>query len=86
MPLLYYVIFGIVVGAIANLIDSRPAQGGILGAMVLGILGSVIGGLIGDAIFGVGISGFNITSILLGILGSAILLYVGRMINRQAVQ
>jgi uncharacterized membrane protein YeaQ/YmgE (transglycosylase-associated protein family) len=83
--LLFYLIFGLIAGGIANYIDPRPAKGGILGSIVLGIIGAVVGGYLGSMLFGVGVTGFNISSFLVAVLGSLLVLWVGRMVMRDRV-
>ena len=78
MNILTWIVFGLIVGLVANLLDPDPAQGGVLGAVILGILGAVLGGFLGDLVFGVGVSGFNISSFIVAIAGSLILLFIGR--------
>lgn len=82
MDLLFWVILGLIAGSIANMIDPRPSRGGILGSIILGIVGAVVGGWIGSALFGVGVTGFNLSSFLVAIAGSLILLWIGRMFYR----
>lgn len=78
-----WIIFGLIVGIIANIIDPRPAAGGILGAIVLGVVGALVGGFLGNLLFGVGISGFNLSSFIVAILGSLLLLFVSRALVRR---
>jgi uncharacterized membrane protein YeaQ/YmgE (transglycosylase-associated protein family) len=80
MNFLYWILFGLIAGSIANFIDPRPSRGGILGSIVLGIAGAVVGGWLGDTLFNVGVTGFNLSSFLVAIAGSMILLWVGRML------
>lgn len=80
---LSWIIFGLIVGIIANIIDPRPAAGGILGAIVLGIVGALVGGFLGNLLFGVGVSGFNLSSFIVAILGSLLLLFVSRALVRR---
>lgn len=82
MNIISWIVFGLIVGIIANWIDPRPARGGVLGAIVLGILGALLGGWLGSVIFGVGISGFNLSSFLIAVAGALILLIVGRLMGR----
>lgn len=84
MGIISWIIFGLIVGAIANLIDQRPSKGGILGSLVLGIVGAVIGGFLGNLLLGIEVTGFNITSLIIGVIGAMIALGVGRTINRTA--
>ncbi len=82
MNIISWIVFGLIVGIIANIIDSRPAQGGILGAIVLGIAGALVGGFIGDLLFGVGVSGFNLSSFIVAAIGSLVVLWLARMYRR----
>ncbi len=76
-----WIIFGLVVGILANVIDPHPARGGILAAIVLGIAGAIVGGFLGSLILGIGISGFNLSSLAIALLGSLFLLFLGRTIS-----
>lgn len=83
MGILTWVLFGLIVGVIANAIDPSPMQGGILGSIVLGILGAVVGGFLASAIFGLdGVTGFNFESFAVAVLGSLLLLFGGRALRR----
>ncbi len=78
MNILAWLVFGLIAGAIANMIDPRPSQGGILGSIVLGIVGAMVGGWLGNTFFGVGVSGFDLSSFVVSILGALLVLYVAR--------
>ena len=80
MDILTWLVFGVIVGSIANIIDPKPSQGGIIGSLILGILGAFLGGFIGNMIFGVEVNGFNIQSLVLSVLGSLLLLLTGRLL------
>lgn len=82
MSLIAWVVFGLVVGVIANAIDPEPSRGGIIGAVALGVLGSLVGGFLASALIGVGVEGFNLTSLAIAIGGSMLLLFLGRALSR----
>lgn len=84
MDLLFWIVFGVIAGSIANMIDPRPSRGGILGSMILGIAGAVVGGWIGSALFGVGVSGFNLSSFIVAVIGALIVLWVVRALTRSS--
>jgi len=84
MNVLAWLVFGLIVGVVANAIDPAPSHGGWLGAIVLGILGAMVGGFLASLIFGVGVSGFDFTSFIVAVLGSLLLLYAGRAFRRAA--
>ncbi len=78
MNILSWLLFGLIVGIVANAIDPRPAQGGIIGAIILGILGALVGGFLGDLLFGVTVTGFNLSSFIVAAIGSLLVLWVAR--------
>lgn len=82
MNIVVWLIFGLLVGVIANMIDPRPAKGGILGAMILGIVGALAGGFLASLFLGVGITGFNLPSFIIAIIGALIVLYAGRALSK----
>ena len=67
MGIIAWIVFGLIVGVIANFIDPRPAKGGIVGAAVLGVIGAVVGGFLSSLFLGVGITGFNLSSIVIAV-------------------
>jgi uncharacterized membrane protein YeaQ/YmgE (transglycosylase-associated protein family) len=81
MSLLYWIVFGLVAGSIANFI-SPSSKGGVLGSIVLGIIGAVVGGYIGERFFNVGVTGFNVMSLTVAVLGSLLVLFIGRVLSR----
>ena len=81
MSVIYWIIFGLVAGTIANFIAPNP-QEGLLGSMVLGIVGAIVGGYLGERLVGVGISGFNVKSMIVAVLGALLVLFVSRLLLR----
>lgn len=82
MNLVAWVLFGLLVGLVANILDPNPSRGGVLGAIILGIVGALVGGFLSSLVFGVGITGFNVTSFAISVLGAMALLYLGRALRR----
>ncbi|QQG42987.1 MAG: GlsB/YeaQ/YmgE family stress response membrane protein [Candidatus Daviesbacteria bacterium] len=82
MTILAWLLFGLIVGVVANLLDPHPTQGGMLGAIILGIVGALVGGFLGNLVLGTGVTGFNITSLSLAVLGSLLLLFISRAIMK----
>jgi len=80
--LLAWILFGLIAGVIANAIDPRPSRGGLIGAIILGIAGALIGGFLANLLFGIGVTGFNLTSFAIAVLGSLLLLFIGRALRR----
>ena len=83
MNLIAWLIFGAIAGWIAGLLyGSRPNQGCIAN-IVVGIAGAYIGGFIGTRLFDVKITGFNLSSLAIAVLGSLILLFGLSLIRRE---
>lgn len=78
MSLLLWIVFGLVIGVIANVIDPYPSRGGLLGSIILGVLGAILGGVLGNLVFGINISRFNFASTAVAVLGSLVLLFISR--------
>jgi uncharacterized membrane protein YeaQ/YmgE (transglycosylase-associated protein family) len=75
----------IVVGLIAGLLASwlMKAKTGILVDLILGVVGGVLGGWITSLILGVNlVSGFNITSIIVAVVGAILVILIYRLITR----
>lgn len=78
--MIFWIIFGGLAGWIASKIMGKDASMGLLANIVVGCVGSFIGGIIGTKVLNIGkVTGFNLTSFFIAILGSVILLWI---INR----
>ena len=80
MGIIGLIIFGGIVGWLASLIMHTDKEQGIFGNIVVGIIGSIIGGFVMKLFGGSGIKGFDLYSILVGILGAVILIAIFRAI------
>jgi uncharacterized membrane protein YeaQ/YmgE (transglycosylase-associated protein family) len=79
--ILSWVIFGLIAGAIAKFIMPGKDPGGCIGTIIIGILGAVIGGYIGTELLDFGtVTGFNVRSFGIAILGAIILLVLYRLL------
>jgi uncharacterized membrane protein YeaQ/YmgE (transglycosylase-associated protein family) len=85
--ILAWIVVGLVAGVLAKIAMPGPDPGGVILTIVIGIVGAVIGGFVVENFLGgPGISGVNLTSILVATLGSVILLVVYRAITRRTAQ
>jgi len=82
MSMIYWIIFGLIAGAIASFI-MPGAKGGILGLIILGIIGAVVGGYLGQMFFGVGVTGFDLKSFVVAVTGSLLVLLVSGILFRK---
>ena len=71
-------ILGLMAGFIAHIIDNRAVRGGFLGTLLIGIVGALAGGYLTNLFLGVGITGLNLTSLLIATGGALLLSFVWR--------
>jgi uncharacterized membrane protein YeaQ/YmgE (transglycosylase-associated protein family) len=84
MNLFTWVLFGLLAGGIAKLIFPGKDPGGCLATIGIGILGALLGGFLGTTVFGWGeVTGFNLPSLGIAILGALLLLAVFRLLSRK---
>lgn len=83
MGWLVWIVLGLVAGIIAKLIMPGRDPGGFFITIIIGIVGALLGGFI-SAQLGFGdLSGFDIRSIIIAVLGSILLLFIYRMIKKR---
>jgi uncharacterized membrane protein YeaQ/YmgE (transglycosylase-associated protein family) len=75
MSILAWIVLGLIAGFIASKIYVGTGQGVLLD-IVLGIVGAVVGGYLFTAFGATGITGFNIWSMLVAIIGAVIVLWL----------
>jgi uncharacterized membrane protein YeaQ/YmgE (transglycosylase-associated protein family) len=77
MGILGWIVFGLIVGAIAKLLMPGRDPGGIIVTMVLGIVGALLGGFIGRALglYGDG----EPAGFIMALLGAILVLFIYRM-------
>ncbi len=77
-----WILLGALAGWIASMIMGRNAQMGALANIVVGIVGALIGGFLMNAFGAPGVTGFNLYSILVAILGAVVLLFILGLLRR----
>lgn len=82
MDILWFVLFGLIVGVIAKLIMPGKDPGGIFITAILGMAGSIVGSFLGQFI---GIGGGNMGRWILAVVGAILLLWIYRMIASRRV-
>lgn len=83
MGLLATIIVGLIAGWLAHLV--MRTNTGLVLDLILGIVGGIIGGWITSLILGANLmSGINLTSILVAVVGAIILVALYRLIRRSA--
>jgi uncharacterized membrane protein YeaQ/YmgE (transglycosylase-associated protein family) len=80
MSIIAWIALGLIAGFIASKIVSGSGQGLLLD-IVLGIIGAVVGGYLFAAFGATGVTGFNLWSMLVAIVGAAAVLWVYHAIS-----
>lgn len=78
------IILWLVLGALAGWIGSLLVRGtglGLLGDIVVGIVGAFIGGFVVSLFGGTGVTGFNIWSLVVAVIGAIVLLLIVRLVR-----
>jgi uncharacterized membrane protein YeaQ/YmgE (transglycosylase-associated protein family) len=76
--ILGWIVFGLIVGAIAKFLMPGRDPGGLIVTMVLGIVGAILGGLLGRSL---GMYGTNQgAGIFMSILGAVVVLMIYRLV------
>jgi uncharacterized membrane protein YeaQ/YmgE (transglycosylase-associated protein family) len=83
--ILAWIVVGLIAGILAKIAMPGPDPGGIILTIVIGIVGAMIGGFVVNSLLGgPGVTGINLSSILVATLGSIIFLAIYRLITRRA--
>jgi uncharacterized membrane protein YeaQ/YmgE (transglycosylase-associated protein family) len=73
MSILGWIVLGLIAGFIASIIVNRRGEG-CLRDIVLGIIGALVGGFIFTEFGRQGITGFNLYSMLVAVIGAVVVL------------
>ena len=75
MSVIGWIVFGLIAGYIASKIVNKQCEGFIVD-MLLGIIGAVVGGWLFQRFGYDGVSGFNIYSMVVAVIGAIIVLFI----------
>lgn len=76
MGIIAWIVLGGIAGWIASMIAGNNQNQGLIGNIVVGIIGAFIGGFLISLLGGTGITGFDLWSILVAIMGATLLLFI----------
>lgn len=75
MSIIGWLILGLIAGFIASKIYAGSGQGVMLD-IVLGIVGAVVGGFLFNVIGASGVTGFNLYSMIVAVIGAIVVLWI----------
>ena len=76
MGLIAWAVFGAVAGWLASVITKRSSQMGCLANIFIGVVGAIVGGFLANFIGAEGITGFNVQSMVVAVIGAVLLLAI----------
>lgn len=76
MGIIAWIVFGAIAGWLAGMIYGKKEPQGCIANIVIGIVGAWIGGFLGNLVFDHDITGFNLGSMILAVIGAIILLAI----------
>lgn len=76
MGILGWIILGALAGWLASKVTGKDRQMGPVANILVGIVGAFVGGLIMNLLGGAGVTGFNLWSLLVAVLGAVVLLWL----------
>ena len=83
MGILSWIVLGAIAGWIASMLINKTGEG-LLRDIILGIVGGVVGGWIFSAAGSTGVSGFNLWSLFVAIVGAVVVLALYHALFRRS--
>jgi len=83
MGIIAWLVLGLVAGFIASKVVNKTGEGLIMD-IVLGIVGAVVGGWLFTRLGYAGVTGFNIYSMLVAVVGAIVVLLIYHFVVRRA--
>jgi uncharacterized membrane protein YeaQ/YmgE (transglycosylase-associated protein family) len=81
MSIIVWIILGLVAGFIASKIVNKQGEGFVLD-IVLGVIGAIVGGWLFSFFGAAGVTGFNLYSMVVAIIGAVVVLIAYHAIRR----
>ena len=81
MSILAWVVLGLIAGFLASKIVNKQGEGVVLD-IVLGIVGAIVGGFVFNMFGASGVTGLNLYSVLVAMLGAIVVLVLYHAIRR----
>ena len=82
MSILAWIILGLIAGFLGSKIVNKTGEGLVMD-VVLGVVGSVVGGSIFNMFGGAGVTGLNIYSLVVAVIGAVVVLLIYHAVVRR---
>jgi uncharacterized membrane protein YeaQ/YmgE (transglycosylase-associated protein family) len=84
MSFIAWIVLGLIAGFIASKLVNKTGEG-MLMDILLGVVGAVVGGWLFNAFGMAGVSGLNLYSLLVAVIGAALFLIVYHALTRRSL-
>ena len=85
MSIIAWIILGLIAGFIGSKIVNRTGEGALLD-IVLGVVGAVVGGFLFNQFGAAGVTGLNVYSLLVAVVGAIVVLVLYHVVVRGAAR
>jgi len=83
MGIILWIIFGAIAGWIASVVMKTDSSQGTMTDIIMGIIGAIVGGFLMGLVGQSGVTGFNLYSLIVAVIGAVVVIYVGRMLRNR---
>jgi uncharacterized membrane protein YeaQ/YmgE (transglycosylase-associated protein family) len=83
MSIIAWVVLGLIAGFIGSKLVNKRGEGFFLD-IILGVVGAVVGGWVFSLFGGLGVSGLNLHSLIVAVIGAVLVLVIYHAIRRKA--
>jgi uncharacterized membrane protein YeaQ/YmgE (transglycosylase-associated protein family) len=84
MSIIAWIVLGLIAGFVASKLVNREGEGFVLD-VALGIVGAIVGGFLFSQFGAAGVTGFNLYSMFVALVGAVVLLVVYHMLFQRRV-
>lgn len=85
MSILAWIVLGLIAGFIGSKIVNKTGEGLVLD-IVLGVVGAVVGGFLFNTFGASGVTGLNLYSLLVAVVGAVVVLFLYHLVFRSAAR
>lgn len=82
MGIITWIIFGALAGWISSMFMKTDATQGVIGNIIMGVVGAIVAGYLMPLLGMSGVTGFNLYSIVVAVVGAMVVISIARMIRR----
>ncbi len=83
MGIILWIIFGALAGWIASVVMKTDSNQGTGLDILMGIVGAMVGGFLMNLVGQSGVTGFNLYSLIVAVIGASVVIYLGRVMRNR---